>query len=65
MRSIYERRTQCNFEFSLTSGGWEHWVFSMYDTCGGETAVAVDRAVTVLALLCYLGPGHTPVAAGP
>ncbi len=33
--------------------------------CGGETTVVVDRALTGLALLSFLGAGHTHVTEGP
>ncbi len=33
--------------------------------CGGQTDIAVDRALTGLALLSFLGAGHTHVSDGP
>jgi hypothetical protein len=46
-----------------------HWDGNDFDDqcgqCGGETEVTVDHALTGLALLCFLGAGHTHVTDSP
>ena len=46
-----------------------HWDGDGFDDgcnqCGGETTVVVDHALTGLALLSFLGAGHTHVSDGP
>ncbi|MGB2986695.1 MAG: carboxypeptidase regulatory-like domain-containing protein [Phycisphaerae bacterium] len=47
-------------------GRWDGDAFDEHcGACGGETDVVIDHALTGLALLCFLGAGHTHVADGP
>ncbi|MCA9300797.1 MAG: terpene cyclase/mutase family protein, partial [Phycisphaerales bacterium] len=46
-----------------------HWSASQFDDdcgmCGGESSISADKALTGLALLCFLAADHTHVEDGP
>lgn len=51
--------------YQSADGRWDGAEFDERCRCGGATDYEVDSALTGLALLCFLGAGHTHVKDGP
>ncbi len=53
-------------EHQSPDGSWKGYDFdARCGRCGGETNIQVDGALTGLALLCFLGAGHSVATDGP